>query len=60
MVKVRVVVTPKHCALKAYSGSGGKSPLILNLGTRWRRVVNFTLRPIFSLGKIPFLQVSMG
>jgi hypothetical protein len=28
--------------MKAYSGSKGKTPLILNLGTRWRWVANFT------------------
>ena len=25
----------------------GIAPLILNLGTRWRRVVNFTPRPLY-------------
>jgi hypothetical protein len=29
-------------AMKAYSGSRGIAPLILNLSTRWRWVVNFT------------------
>jgi len=28
-------------------GNGGIAPHILNLGTRWRRVVSFTLRPLY-------------
>jgi len=31
--------------MKALSGSGGIAPRILDLGTRWRRVVIFTHRP---------------
>jgi hypothetical protein len=27
---------------KVYNGSGGKAPLILNFGTRWRLVINNT------------------
>jgi hypothetical protein len=34
-------VDPVH-ALKAYKGSGCKASLILNVGTKWRGVVNFT------------------
>jgi hypothetical protein len=30
--------------MKAYHGSRGNAPLIFNLGTVWRRVVNFTTR----------------
>jgi hypothetical protein len=33
--------------MKAYRGSRGTAPLILNLGTRWRWVVNFTPRPLY-------------
>jgi hypothetical protein len=39
---------PRHEDL---SGSGGIAPRILNLGTRWRRVVSFTLRPIYPQGR---------
>jgi len=37
-------------AIEAYCRSRGIyiSPLILNLGTRWRRVFNFTPRPLYS------------
>jgi len=35
----------KHHAIKAHCGSGDIAPRILNLGTKWRRVVSFTLRP---------------
>jgi hypothetical protein len=31
----------KHHAVKPYSGSGGIAPRILDLGTRWRRVVRY-------------------
>jgi hypothetical protein len=31
--------------MKAYRGSRGIAPLILNLRARWRGVVNFTLYP---------------
>jgi len=33
-------VVPDH-SVKVYRGSRGIAPLICNLGTRWRRVVNF-------------------
>jgi hypothetical protein len=36
----------KHHAMKTYWGSGAIVPHILNLGTRWRWVVNFTPRPL--------------
>jgi hypothetical protein len=35
---------PVH-GIKAYSGSRGVAPLILNLGSRWRWVVSFAIRP---------------
>jgi hypothetical protein len=44
-------VVPVH-AMKAYGWSRGIAPLILNLGTRWRCVVNFTPRSLYP-GKEP-------
>jgi hypothetical protein len=40
----------KHHATKTYWGSGGKAARILNLGTTWRWVVSFTLRPLYLRG----------
>jgi hypothetical protein len=37
--------------MKAYWGSENIAPLILYLGTRWRRVVSFTRRPLYPQGK---------
>jgi hypothetical protein len=37
--------------MKMYRRSIGITPLILDLGTRWRRVVNFTSQTLYSLGK---------
>jgi hypothetical protein len=37
----------KHHGVKTYWRSGGIVPRILNLGTRWREVVSFTLRPLY-------------
>jgi len=34
-------------------GSGGIAPRILNLDTRWRRVVSFKPRSLYHPGKIP-------
>jgi hypothetical protein len=36
--------------MKAYWG-GGIAPSIIDLGSRWNRVVSFTPRPLYSLGK---------
>jgi hypothetical protein len=36
---------------KAYWGRAGTAPRILDLGTRWRQVVNFTPRPLYPQGK---------
>ena len=33
-------------AMKVYKWNRGIAPLVLNLGARWRRVVNITPRPI--------------
>ena len=38
-------------AVKALEGSGGLAPLILNLGTRGMRVVDFTPRPLYHRGR---------
>jgi hypothetical protein len=59
MVKVKVKVVPvllfltEHHAMKVYWGSVGTIPRILELGTRWRRVVSFTPRPLYAQGKSP-------
>jgi hypothetical protein len=39
----------KHHAMKTYGGVEVYLPCILNLGTRWRWVVSFTLRPLYSV-----------
>jgi len=38
-------------AMKVYGERWSLAPLILNLGSRWMWIVNFTLRPLFSPGK---------
>jgi hypothetical protein len=40
-------------AMKAYWVSIGTATFIINLGSRWRRVVLFTLRPPYSRRKNP-------
>jgi hypothetical protein len=40
--------------MKAYWGSGGITPRILDLGTRWRWVVSFTPQLIYPQGKSPW------
>jgi hypothetical protein len=53
-VKVKVKLSlcfTKHHSMKTCWGSGGIAPRILDLGTRWRCVVSFTLRPLFPQGK---------
>jgi hypothetical protein len=42
---IKCKVVPAH-ATKVYSKNGGTPPLILNLGTRWRQVINMTPRPV--------------
>jgi hypothetical protein len=44
----------EHYAIKAYWGSGGIAPRILDFGTRWRWVASFTPRPLYSQGKSPW------
>jgi hypothetical protein len=39
--------------MKAYWGNEGIAPRILDLVTRWRWVVTFTTRPLYSQGKSP-------
>jgi hypothetical protein len=39
--------------MKAYWGSGGIAPRILDLGTRLRRLVSFRSRPLYPYGKSP-------
>ena len=39
--------------IKADRGSRGLAPLILNLGTRWRRMVNFTPRLLYPRERTP-------
>jgi hypothetical protein len=51
-VKVKGKVFPVH-AMRVYRGSRGIAPTILNLGTRWRWVVNFTPRPLYSWERTP-------
>jgi hypothetical protein len=50
-VKLPLCFLTEHHAMKAYWGSGGIAPRILNLGTRWRWVVSFTPRPLYPQGK---------
>jgi len=40
--------------VKTYWGSGGIAPPFLDLGIRWRWVVSFTPRPLYSQGKSPW------
>jgi hypothetical protein len=37
--------------MKTYWESGDIAPRILDIGTRWRLVVSFTLRPLYPQGK---------
>jgi len=37
--------------MKAYKESGGVVPRLLDLSTRWRRVVNFTTQAVLHPGK---------
>jgi hypothetical protein len=40
--------------MKAYWGSGGITPCILDFDNRRRRVVSFTRRPLYTQGKSPW------
>jgi hypothetical protein len=48
----------KGKVMKVYRGIRGTAPLILNHGTRWRRVVRFTPQPLFLQGKNPCYPLS--
>jgi hypothetical protein len=39
--------------MKTYGGAKVKIHALLDLGTRWRWVVSFTLRPLYPRGKTP-------
>jgi hypothetical protein len=40
--------------MKRYGGIGGIEPCILNLDTRWKLMLSFTLQPLYSTGeKLP-------
>jgi hypothetical protein len=41
--------------MEAYRGNRGIAPLILHLGTAWRRVVNFIPRPLCPRESTPVL-----
>ena len=45
--------------MKAYTGSRGTAPLILNLGTKWRCVVNIKFRRVIP-GKEPRYPMKRG
>jgi hypothetical protein len=54
-VKGKVVPAPNNHAMKAYWGSRGIAPRILDLGTRWRWGVSLSL---YRSSKFPFLPRS--
>jgi hypothetical protein len=43
----------EYHAMDAYWGSGGTSPRILDLGTKWKWMVSFTPQPFYPQGKSP-------
>jgi hypothetical protein len=47
------VLLTKHHSMKAYWGSGGIAPCILDLGTRWRWVISFTFGPLYPRERYP-------
>jgi hypothetical protein len=47
-------VLTEHDAMKACWGSRDIAPRILDIDTRWRWVVNFTLRPLYLQGNSPW------
>jgi hypothetical protein len=54
---VPVLFLTEHYTMKAHCGSGGIAPRIPDLGTRWRRAVTFTPRPLYPQGKIPLYSM---
>ena len=51
--KAGMMVLGEGRKVKAYGGNRCIAPLILNFGTTWRRVVNYTVCPFKVLGKKP-------
>jgi hypothetical protein len=51
-VKLSCALTEYH-TMKAYWGSRGIAPCILDLGTRWNLVISFTPQPLYAQGKSP-------
>jgi hypothetical protein len=45
--------------MKVYTGSRDTDPYILNLNTRWRRVISFTHRPLY-LERKPIVTIEIG
>jgi hypothetical protein len=45
--------------MKAYRGSRGIAPLILNLCTKWRRVVHFMARLLYHQEIMPVSRASL-
>jgi hypothetical protein len=58
-VKLYLCLT-KHHAMKTYWGSRGIASRVLNLGTRWMRVVSFTLRPFYPQWKSLWYPLDRG
>jgi hypothetical protein len=54
--KVRGILPPFH-AVKAYRGSRVIAPLILNLGNKWKSVVNFTPWSLYPRERTPVLML---
>jgi len=48
------VLLTEHHDMKAYWENGGIALRILDLGTRWRWLVSFKLRPLYPQGKNPW------
>jgi hypothetical protein len=46
--------------MEVYWGNGGIAPRILDLGIRWRWVVNFTPRPLYPQRKSPWYPLDRG
>jgi len=55
----RVFFLTEHHAMKAYWGNGG-TPRILDLGTKWERMVSFAPRPLYLQGKSPCYPLAMS
>jgi hypothetical protein len=53
-IKLSLCFLTEQHAMEAYWGSGSRTPRILDLGTRWRWVDSFTLRPLNPHGRRPW------